>query len=250
MSLNQESANTECPICFEDIDQLKNCVTTECGHIFHCSCLMKNAVNNGFSCPMCRNVMAEELESESESEFESDVESEWSIESVPNDDDALTSFRMFHQQLNNEEVEPEPEPAEAEAEEEVGMAKPNPEFIVGKLIAQGITMTDLVKTLLLDHEEYDEEYDENEIKTNQLFGALRILISNYSRQPQTEIDRFEKAAKTQEQVTTSIVNSELQSVVRDQGVTVERIFIVNGQIVDGRKTAHRYFGSQAQQYII
>jgi hypothetical protein len=248
MSLNQESTNTECPICFDDIDQLKNCVTTVCGHIFHCSCLMKNAVNNGFSCPICRNVMAEELESESESEFESDVESEWSNESATIDDDALTSFRMFHQQLNNEEVELEPE---GEPEEEVvDMVKPNPEFIAGKLIAQGITMTDLVKTLLLDHEEYDDEYGEYEIKTNQLFGALRILISNYSRQPQTEIDRFEKSAKTQEQVTSAIVNSELQSISTNQATVIEKILIVNGQIVDGRKTAHRYFGSQSQQYIL
>jgi hypothetical protein len=249
MSLNQESANTECPICFDDIDQLKNCVTTVCGHIFHCSCLMKNAVNNGFTCPMCRNVMAEELESESE--FESDVESEWSNGSVTNDDDALTSFRMFHQQLNNEEVEPEPEPVEAEEEEVVvDMAKPNPEFIAGKLIAQGITITDLVKTLLVDHEEYDEEYEEYEIKTNQLFGALRIIITNYSRQPQTEIDRFEKAAKTQEQVTSVIVNSELQSMPTNQETVIEKILIVNGQIVDGRKTARRYFGSQSEQYIM
>ena len=110
MSFNQELSNTECPICYDDMDLLKNCVTTECGHKFHCSCLMKNAANNGFSCPMCRNVMAEELESESE--FESDVESEWTNESMTNDDDALTSFRMFHQQLNNEEVELEPEAEE------------------------------------------------------------------------------------------------------------------------------------------
>jgi hypothetical protein len=248
MSLNQESTNTECPICFDDIDQLKNCVTTECGHIFHCSCLMKNAVNNGFSCPMCRNVMAEELETESE--FESDNESDWTLESLTNDDDALTSFRMFHQQLNNEEVEPEPEPLEEAEVEEVNMVKPNPEFIAGKLIAQGITMTDLVKTLLLDHEEYDEEYDENEIKSNQLFGALRILISNFSRQPQTEIDRFEKAAQTQAQVTSVVVNSELQSIATNQETVIEKILIVNGRIVDGRKTAHRYFGSQSQQYIM
>jgi hypothetical protein len=247
MFLNQESANTECPICFDDIDQLKNCVTTECGHIFHCSCLMKNAVNNGFSCPMCRNVMAEEIESESES----DNESEWTLESVTNDDDALTSFRMFHQQLNNEEVEPEPELEGAnEAEELVNMVKPNPEFIAGKLIAQGITITDLVKTLLVDHEEYDEEYEEYEIKTNQLFGALRIIITNYSRQPQTEIDRFEKAAKTQEQVTSIVVNSELQSMPTNEETVIEKILIVNGKIVDGRKTAHRYFGSQAEQYIM
>ena len=26
----------ECPICYDEIDPQKNCVTTECGHQFHC----------------------------------------------------------------------------------------------------------------------------------------------------------------------------------------------------------------------
>ena len=102
MSSNEQ--NIECPICYDEIDVLKNCVTTECGHQFHCSCLMKNSATNGFSCPMCRSVMAEELESESDEDAESLEDDD--LEEI--EDNALTSFRMFHQQLAGEEVEEEP----------------------------------------------------------------------------------------------------------------------------------------------
>ena len=64
----------ECPVCFDTIDETKNCVVTECGHKFHCSCLMKNASFNGFNCPFCRTVMAEmpEDSDEEDDEYESD----------------------------------------------------------------------------------------------------------------------------------------------------------------------------------
>jgi hypothetical protein len=52
----------ECPICMDTIDPYKNRVTTECGHTFHCSCLMTNVSHNGFACPYCRTAMAEEVE--------------------------------------------------------------------------------------------------------------------------------------------------------------------------------------------
>ena len=47
----------ECPICYDSIEQTRNCITTECGHQFHAACLMKNACINGFSCPSCRAQM-------------------------------------------------------------------------------------------------------------------------------------------------------------------------------------------------
>ena len=63
----------ECPVCFDTIDENKNCVVTECGHKFHCSCLMKNASFNGFNCPFCRTVMAEMPEdSDEEDDYETD----------------------------------------------------------------------------------------------------------------------------------------------------------------------------------
>ena len=49
----------ECPICLAEIDSVSNKVTTECGHSFHCSCLMHNVLVNGFRCPYCRTVMAQ-----------------------------------------------------------------------------------------------------------------------------------------------------------------------------------------------
>jgi len=52
------NANTnECPICYECISQEKNTTTTDCGHCFHTTCLLKNCSINGFDCPICRNNM-------------------------------------------------------------------------------------------------------------------------------------------------------------------------------------------------
>lgn len=66
----------ECPICYEELVVNVNCVVTECGHHFHCSCLMKNAAVNGFGCPFCRTQMAEKVEEEEEEEGEDEEEDE------------------------------------------------------------------------------------------------------------------------------------------------------------------------------
>ncbi len=179
-----QSEQIECPICYDAIDQLKNCVTTECGHQFHCKCLMQNSAQNGFSCPMCRSTMATEPEisdSGSESEFE-DFEDE-----DPYDDNALTSFRMFHQQLDNEEVEEEPEEErQTEEAEEEQIVKPTSAIIAAKLVAQGFSMEDMVKCLLIDHEEYESEADRYERLSDRMFGKFRQIISNYPREQQEE----------------------------------------------------------------
>lgn len=101
----------ECPICFEEIG-ISNIVTTECGHTFHCSCLMKHTTINGYGCPYCREKMAIE-----ENKWENDSDShEWQDEQFDeefNDNDrfsdyALTSFRLF---CNKLDVKPEPNDA-------------------------------------------------------------------------------------------------------------------------------------------
>ena len=182
MSSNEQTI-IECPICYDEIDVLKNCVTTECGHQFHCSCLMKNSATNGFSCPMCRSVMAEELDSESdESDDEESLEDDH-LEEI--EDNALTSFRMFHQQLAGEEVEEEPlqeDEDEGEAEDEEPIVKPTAALIAARLVIEGYTMEDLVKCLLLEHEEYEADADEHERCADQMFGKFRQIISNYPRE--------------------------------------------------------------------
>jgi hypothetical protein len=121
-------------------------------------------------------------DSGSESEFE-DFEDE-----DPYDDNALTSFRMFHQQLDNEEVEEEPEEERhtEELEEEEQIVKPTAAIIAAKLVAQGFSMEDMVKCLLIDHEEYESDADRYERLSDRMFGKFRQIISNYPREQQEE----------------------------------------------------------------
>jgi hypothetical protein len=169
---NQQS---ECPICYDDIDGKTNCVTTECGHTFHCSCLMKNSAVNGFGCPMCRAVMAEEQINEDDEEA-SEYGSYYEEDDQFNDN-ALTSFRMFHQQLDDEEVEAEPVVDEDEDNDEEEEPVQTPATIASKLAEKGVTLEDVVKVLLLEHDEYsryDEQYDR---KASELYGEIRRILT-------------------------------------------------------------------------
>lgn len=103
---------SECPICMDDILAGKNVITTECGHVFHSSCLLTNVANNGFDCPMCRNELASYPSDESENGEDTNENGEDDNENDEDeyeyelfDDYALETFRMFYQQLNHEEVE-------------------------------------------------------------------------------------------------------------------------------------------------
>ena len=62
----------ECPICLFEIDNNNNNnkVTTECGHTFHCRCLMQNIAHNGFTCPLCRSIMIDEVNEDSDDDSE------------------------------------------------------------------------------------------------------------------------------------------------------------------------------------
>ena len=97
----------ECPICFDQITNV-NCVTTECGHHFHTSCLMKNTAMNGYGCPYCRTVMAEEPIDNGDDDYSSFGFNDDDDESYLREEDeeyTLESFRWFNQRLNGEELE-------------------------------------------------------------------------------------------------------------------------------------------------
>lgn len=169
----------ECPICMDDIQAVNiNCITTECGHQFHASCLLKNAAHNGFACPYCRSTLAEEPEEDDDDEDTISNISE--IEDGLYDDHALRGMRWLFQQANSEpldEEEDEDEEDQEALEEQVPV--PTAAYVTQKLSAQGITMEDLVKCMLyMNHEEY-EEYESFEAKEGEIFGKFRILISNY-----------------------------------------------------------------------
>jgi hypothetical protein len=170
----------------ECILDTKNRVTTECGHCFHTNCLMTSVAHNGFGCPYCRTAMAEAVDDDD------DDDDEWgSVDSDEEEDNdrALRGFRFMFNRLagepndqddNLEEDEDEEEEAAADEDED----KPSPDYITQKLVEQGVSMSQLVKVMLSAHEEYANEESFDRID-DELYGKLRIIISNYRPEPAT-----------------------------------------------------------------
>jgi hypothetical protein len=135
--------------------------------------------------------MAEEPDEDEDSEFEEDEET--IEEDVRNPDDfALRGLRMFmdnlegvpHDREDELEEQEDMEDDEEDEDEEEELPKPSPAYITQKLLEQGTTMEDLVKIILRDHDEYDDEEEEFSRVDERVWGEMRILIDNY--QPQTE----------------------------------------------------------------
>lgn len=178
------STEIDCPICMDCIESTKNSVTTECGHCFHASCLMTSVAHNGFGCPYCRTAMAVAPEESDDEDEYTEASYEDEVDPLENND-MLRGFRFFFNNINGEEhdeddVEEEiaNEQTEDEDDEEEEEPKPSAEFIAQKLVQQGVTMEQLVKALLMGHEEYQN--DENNRVDDELFGKMRIIISNYT----------------------------------------------------------------------
>jgi len=142
---------------------------------------MTSVAHNGLACPYCRTAMAETPEEEEEEEDDWGTIDE---DDEPYSDFALRGLRLFTDNLNgvahdaDDLAEEEEEEDEDEEEEEEEEPKPTPEFITQKLVSQGITMEQMVKVLLLDHEEYSENEEFHRVEC-EIFGKLRIIISNY-----------------------------------------------------------------------
>jgi hypothetical protein len=83
-----DESNNECPICLETINTSTNCATTECGHCFHTSCLIKHSVLTNVACPMCRKELTgipnENDEYEDYNDSDSDTESDNDIDNDTN----------------------------------------------------------------------------------------------------------------------------------------------------------------------
>jgi hypothetical protein len=180
------NAVNECPICMEPIDMNKNCLTTECGHCFHTSCLMTSVAHNGFGCPYCRTKMAEEVvDEDSEYDNEEEIYEQY-------DDYVLRGLRFFNNNLNGEEHDQEDlddesedtEDAEEEDEDEdsdeVDTRPPPVSYVAQKLAEQGVTTEDLLKAILCSVNNYESEYEDFERVENEIFGRVQTILNNYT----------------------------------------------------------------------
>ena len=180
--LKKMTEPTECPICFDTIDGVKNSVTTECGHRFHANCLMKNISHNGFGCPCCRSQMVEEPDEtdDDDSEHTSVVSDDEEIEqrsAIILDDYPLRGFRFLMNRVEGTEMEA------ADIEEENVMSYcdtviPTIEAMTFTLEERGITMFQLVAAIMSDHEEY-MDWDETGLQADSLWGIMRNIITNF-----------------------------------------------------------------------
>jgi hypothetical protein len=185
----------------ETIEETKNFIVTECGHRFHCNCLMQNAAHNGFGCPYCRTVMAEEPINEEDDDEDDYTIGDYSPEVLT--DNELTSFRMFHQRLegdleednleednleedNLEEDNLEEDNLEDEEEEEEQQEDPDAQYMAQKLNEKGITYEDLVKCLLwAEHSDLGSRYENYERRSNEVYGQIKKASRRFVRQNET-----------------------------------------------------------------
>jgi hypothetical protein len=152
---------------------------------------MQSVAHNGFGCPYCRTKMAEEPEEDEETVYE-DVDEEDEEEEEDEDmfdEDALRGFRFFWNILNGEEHDEDDDADEQQLEEWADMAArnvsesdeniPTSDFVAQKLRQQGVSYEQLVKMILLQHEEYAED-EQAERLDNETFGKIRVIVSNYT----------------------------------------------------------------------
>ena len=161
----------ECPICMDMIDISKNCVTTECGHKFHTSCLMKNVSFNGFECPYCRSVMAEDDEEDEEDGDENDEDEEGDEDDEEGDEDDAETHENYP--LSNEDP------------------IPSFELIFKKLMDKNVTYEQLVKSMMYGHLAFSftENCDEYEKIAELINEEIYDTIVNYKPEQEKLVEK-------------------------------------------------------------
>jgi hypothetical protein len=179
-----------------------NCVTTECGHQFHTSCLMRNVAHNGFGCPYCRNVMADEVEDSDDDEYtEMDDDEETIISDVsydpqsPDNDRALSGMRSLFRRAQNdiENAADDEDEDDEDYYDDDDVIKLTSQQITDTLTRANYTMADIVKAYTIvtgyyqnGEDETDEQVNEfmekfedhmNKLQTGDIPPVLPITIS-------------------------------------------------------------------------
>jgi hypothetical protein len=126
-----------------------------------------------------------QIQDDDDDSFYNDTETQQEAEEVS--DEALTSFRMFTQRLDNEEPEEEPEEEAVEAVDHVEDEDliPEPAYMVAKLMERGITYEDLVRNALYQEHtawDYSSTHPEERHHSSVVYGNFKAIISRYVRE--------------------------------------------------------------------
>ncbi len=191
--MNNETIIDECPICLDNIDLTKNCIITECGHKFHCSCFMRHSAIQGFNCPYCRSITAEqqvEEDDEDDEEYEDDnttiyttdlEEEEAEAEEIQNNSFPFVGIRRMFREAEAEAMDVDyMRQREREMADEV---VPSVQYMITKLTARNYTLEDFVRLLLVDYESSELVGDHYNTDTGKdymdAFGDIAEIIEDY-----------------------------------------------------------------------
>ena len=163
----------ECSICLDEIESGKNKLVTECGHMFHTSCLLKNASINGFGCPMCRAVLADEEEEDAEDEDEEEEEELYTEHS-------LRGMRWLFQQAQGEEIVEDDEDMDDDydgnSDDDSVYNVPTIDQVMQQLQNHNVSMIDVVKALISSN--YGG-YNDMDMASEEMFALFdRIIVDN------------------------------------------------------------------------
>ena len=99
---------------------------------------------------------------------------------------------MFHQRIIGDEIEEEDEEEEdeeeeeEEEEEEVEEEGPSSQYIQEKLATRGITLNDIIKHVLYqEHSSFGHSYEQYELRSSEVYGQFRSVITQYRSQAAT-----------------------------------------------------------------
>lgn len=182
------SLDCECSICLENIIGVSNKVVTDCGHTFHCKCLMTNITFNGFGCPFCRNAMAvlpdySETESESGQDSDDDDDDDESDDDSGSEDEPDENSIVVHRN-NNYRSNDEYAVDGLRRENEYDYIVPESKLIINILQERGYTMEDMVKLhLFLEHSRWGTYYQDYENVSRSLFSLVLEIIEEYNEPP-------------------------------------------------------------------
>ena len=188
---NKMSAPIDCPICMDCIESTtKNFVTTECGHCFHANCLMTSIAHNGFGCPYCRAIMAEEPEDDDDDDDESTLVDDEDDET--REETTLRGFRLFWNIVNDEEplqidilAEDITESIHNIGNRNANTSQPPVSYVVDKLKEQGFTIENIVSVCLEEGGYIDNE--ETWIMTMRLHDSIDSIFCNYRPEPEVQV---------------------------------------------------------------
>lgn len=198
----------ECSICLDEVSSLLNKIATECGHIFHTACLLKNVSINGFNCPYCRNELVKKPKSvvsiSSESSFEEDYLRTRNY-NLPRyngrwfERRGLRSLRWFTQRLEGEEPDTDSDSdsdSDNDDDEDInqihenfilnseGLRLPTPKYIMEKLQEKNISVESLITSIIIaDHTDIYHTnrttFNSLETSSNRVYGAIRSIIHRF-----------------------------------------------------------------------